>query len=79
MNAPKIPRKMHVKAEKKWYFVSKIVQTYCEKKSISDREKLLEFEAEGQEFFLTVSRNNFGNKIPFLSSLNFNENLAVLM
>ena len=31
MNAPKIPRKMHVKAEKKWYFVSKIVQTYYEK------------------------------------------------
>jgi hypothetical protein len=41
----------------------------------SDREKLLEFEAEGQEFaknfrsleqfFLTVGQNNFGNKIFF--------------
>ena len=29
-----------------WYFVTKIVLTYC---SI-DREKLLKFEAEGQEF-----------------------------
>ena len=34
----------------KWYFVTKIVLTYCEKKSSSDREKLLKFEAEGQEF-----------------------------
>ena len=36
-------------AEKKWYFVTKIVLTYCEKKCSSDREKLLK-EAEGQEF-----------------------------
>ena len=28
----------------------KIVLTYCEKKNSSDREKLLKFEAEGQEF-----------------------------
>ena len=36
---------------KKWYFVTKIVLTYCEKKKCSsDREKLLKFEAEGQEF-----------------------------
>ena len=28
---------------KKWYFVTKIVRTYCEKKK-------LKFEAEGQEF-----------------------------
>ena len=35
---------------KKWYFVTKIVMTYCEKKNCSsDREKLLKFEAEGQE------------------------------
>ena len=34
----------------KWYFVTKIVLTYCEKKSSSDREKLLKFEAEGREF-----------------------------
>ena len=32
----------------KWYFVSKIFLTYCEKKCSSDREKLLKFEAEGQ-------------------------------
>ena len=34
----------------KWYFVNKIVLTYCEKKNSSDREKLLRFEAEGREF-----------------------------
>ena len=33
-----------------WYFVTKIVLTYCEKKNSSDGEKLLKFEAEGQEF-----------------------------
>ena len=33
-----------------WYFVTKIVLTYCEKKCSSDREKLLKFEAEGREF-----------------------------
>ena len=34
-----------------WYFVSKIVMTYCEKKkNSSDREKLLKFEVEGREF-----------------------------
>ena len=32
---------------KKWYFVTKIVMTYCEKNCSSDREKLLKFEAEG--------------------------------
>ena len=36
---------------KKWYFVTKIVLTYSEKKKCSsDREKLLEFEAGGGEF-----------------------------
>ena len=34
----------------KWYFVTKIVLTYCEKKNSTDREKLLKFEAEGREF-----------------------------
>ena len=34
----------------KWYFVSKIVLTYCEKNCSSDREKLLKFMAEGREF-----------------------------
>ena len=33
-----------------WYFVTKIVLNYCEKKSSSDREKLLQFKAEGREF-----------------------------
>ena len=36
----------------KWYFVSKIVLTYYEKKNVlcSDQEKHLKFEVEGQEF-----------------------------
>ena len=34
----------------KWYFVTKIVLTYCGKNCSSDREKLLKFEAEGREF-----------------------------
>ena len=42
MNKRKIPEK--------WYFVTKIVLTYCEKKSSSDREKLLRFETDGREF-----------------------------
>ena len=35
-----------------WYFVAKIVLTYCSvrKKYSSDPEKLLKFEAEGGEF-----------------------------
>ena len=34
-----------------WYFVTKIVLTYCEKKKCSsDREKRLKFEAESREF-----------------------------
>ena len=34
-----------------WYFVTKIVLTYCEKNLCSSVwEKLLKFEAEGQEF-----------------------------
>ena len=33
-----------------WYFVTKIVLTYCEKNCSSDGEKLLKFEAEGREF-----------------------------
>ena len=35
---------------KKWYFVTKIALTYCEKKCSSDGEKLLIFIAEGREF-----------------------------
>jgi hypothetical protein len=33
-----------------WYFFTEIVLTYCEKKSSSDREKLVKFEAESREF-----------------------------
>ena len=33
-----------------WYFVTKIVLTYCEKNCSSNPEKLLKFEAEGREF-----------------------------
>ena len=36
--------------DKLWYFVSKIVPTYCEKNCFSHREKLLKFEAEDREF-----------------------------
>ena len=39
-----------VDVSRKWYFVTKIVLTYCEKKKFIDREKLLKFEAEGREF-----------------------------
>ena len=36
--------------DQKWYFVTKIVLTYCRKNCSSDREKLLKFEAQGREF-----------------------------
>ena len=36
--------------ENKWYFVNKIVLTYCEKKCSSDQEKLLKLKAEGRQF-----------------------------
>ena len=45
MNVTKVPN-----VTKKWYFVTKIVLTYCEKNCSSDGEKLLKFHAEGQEF-----------------------------
>ena len=58
-------------SRKKWYFVTKIVLTYCEKKCSTDRENILKFEAEGPEFakFLrsldqfiqaVKGQNNFG-------------------
>ena len=37
-------------ADWKWYFVTKLVLTYCEKNCSSDGEKHLKFEAEGREF-----------------------------
>ena len=39
-----------ISKNEKWYFVTKIVLTYCEKKCSSDQENLLKFEAEGREF-----------------------------
>ena len=33
-----------------WYFITKIVLTYCEKKYYSNQEKILEFDTEGREF-----------------------------
>ena len=36
--------------DQEWYFVKKIILTYCDKKCSRDQEKLLKFEAEGQEF-----------------------------
>ena len=33
-----------------WYFVTKIVLTYCEKKLFQILRKILKFEAEGREF-----------------------------
>ena len=45
-----------------WYFVTKIVLTYCEKNCSSDLEKLFKLDAEGRE--LAKCHNNFGNKIP---------------
>ena len=63
-------------AKKAWYFVSKIVLTYCKKKCSSDQEIFSKFEAEGREFanFLgsleqfiqTVKvRTIFGNRMLF--------------
>ena len=49
----------------KWYFVTKIVLTYCEKKRSSDQEKFLKFEAAKvlrslEQFIQTVKgQNNF--------------------
>ena len=54
-----------------WYFVTKIVLTYCDKKIVLIEKKLLKFETEGQEFakflrsveqFLqtVIGQNNFG-------------------
>ena len=34
----------------KWYFVTMIILTYCEKKNSSVQEKLQKFETEGREF-----------------------------
>ena len=62
--------------QKEWYFVTKIVLTYCEKKIVLVIEKNLKFEAEGREFakilrsleqfIQTVKgQNNFWNRMPF--------------
>ena len=39
----------------KWYFVTKIVLTYCEKKMFKRSRKIFENEAKGQEFAKFVS------------------------
>ena len=41
--------RLHPVKMKVWYFVTKIVLTYCENSS-SDREIVLKFEAEGRQF-----------------------------
>ena len=62
--------------KEKWYFVTKIVLTYFEKKCSCEWEKLLKFEAKSQEFAKILrSLNNlfkqwkvriiFGNRIFF--------------
>ena len=38
------------KQKQKWYFVTKIVLTECEKNCSSNQEKNLKFKAEGREF-----------------------------
>ena len=37
----------------KWYFVSKIFLTYCEKNCSSDRENLFKFEAEERKIWIS--------------------------
>ena len=58
----------------KWYFVTKIVLTYFEKKISSDREKLLKFKAEVRSniysLFLIRSFNNLNN-------VSFSNNLSL--
>ena len=54
--------------KKKWYFVSKIVLIYCEKKMFSVQEKLLKFEAKGWEFAMflrSLLKYGFQKKISF--------------
>ena len=46
-----------------WYFVSKIVLSYSEKKYSTDQEKLLKFEAEGWELELYSNSNSKASKI----------------
>ena len=41
-----------------WYFVTKIVLTYCEKNGSSDREKLL-IEIRGQEYLKILRSPKF--------------------
>ena len=53
----KISTRMLLKND--WYFVTKTVLTYCEKNCSSDREKLLKFKAEGQEFAKSLKLEQF--------------------
>ena len=66
--------------KKKWYFVTKIVFVYCEKKCSSDRKKLLKFTAMAEifqkfwdqylkQFIQTVKgQSNFWEQNAFLTS-----------
>ena len=47
---------MIVNVSSYWYFVTKIVLTYCEINSSSNPEKLLKFEAEGKNFEITIEQ-----------------------
>ena len=56
--------------KKEWYFVTKIVLTYCEKKLSSDRINRLKFEAEDslEQFIQPVKyQNNFWYQNVFLT------------
>ena len=61
---------------KNWYFVTKIVQTYCEKEFLVIEIFFLKFKAEGQKFEKLLrslkqsiqpvkGQNNSWNKMPF--------------
>ena len=58
-----ISNRVHQFCWKIWYFVTKIVLAYCEKNCSNDREKLLKFEAKGQEVLkiLEITRTIYSN------------------
>ena len=46
-----------------WYFITKMVLTYCEKKCSSDPKSSLKFEAEGRKFAkkIEITRTIYSN------------------
>ena len=46
-----------------WYFVTKIVLTYCEKKNSSDREKLSRLKAENFQKKFEITRTIYSNSV----------------